>query len=325
MTDGSHTPLLTITRNAVVWDLSLLINQLARFAVPFFFVMSGYFWGMKIKNAISPANISFSMAKRIILIFAVWSIVYMLPYNLSSMAEYGLLGPIKTDYWNLITLIEHPLTLLMQGTKVHLWFLIALLYSLGISYFLVGKKYYKTLIAVSVTLYSIGLLAKAYSDTPFGINTEFNTRNGPFFSTIFFVSGYFLSKCKPNQRWFLIGVAFLVLGWIIHFSELYILWMLYGTTPYQDYLIGTYFMGIGAAVASLSNNVLFRNELLRDVGKFTLGIYAIHFIFVDLLKPIGKLTSSPLWEIGYIFFVLMFSFASVIALSKNKFTRRIVL
>jgi surface polysaccharide O-acyltransferase-like enzyme len=310
--------------NAAVWDLGVLINQSARFAVPFFFVTSGYFWGTKIRQGISPSPVSLSTAKRIFQIFAFWSIVYALPYDLSSVAEYGILGPIKAAYWNLLFLIKHPLILLMQGTKSHLWFLIALLCSLGISNCFVVKKSYKALFLVSVALYSIGLLAKAYADTPFGIRLEFNTRNGPFFSTIFFVSGYFLSQFKPGPGWFLKGVALLAFGWTIHFSELYILGKLYGTNPSQDYLVGTYFMGIGTAVASLSNNAVFSNETLRDIGKFTLGIYAIHLIFVDILSPISKLISSPFWEIGYICFVLMFSVASVTALSKSEVTRRFV-
>jgi surface polysaccharide O-acyltransferase-like enzyme len=311
---------------AAAWKyLSVLIDQLARFAVPFLFVISGYFFGTKIKEGASVASVSIAMAKRIIFLFVVWSIVYAFPYNLSLMAEYGLLGPIKVTYGHLVYLVKHPVTLVMQGTKAHLWFLIALLCSLGITSILLKKKYNKTLIALSVVLYLIGLLAKAYSDTPFGVDMHFNTRNGPFFGTIFFVSGYFLSNLSPNPGWFSKGVMLLGLGWFIHFSEIYLLWRLYGTSPFQDYVIGTYFMGVGAAVVSLSNNTFFRIRALSDVGKFTLGIYAIHFVFVDLLRPIGKLTGSSLWEIGYILIVLLLSVASTWILSKNRITKRIVM
>lgn len=304
--------------------LSVLIDQIARFAVPFFFVISGYFWGIKIKKSASVASASLPMAKKILIILVVWSIVYALPYNLSTMVEYGLLGPIKVAYWNLIYLAKNPVTLVTQGTKVHLWFLIALLCSLGISSIFVDNKHYKTLITLSVALYLIGLIAKAYSNTPFGIHTNFNTRNGPFFGTIFFVSGYFLSNLTPNPGWFSKGLVILGVGWFIHFLELYLLWRLYHVWPHQDYVLGTYFMGLGAAVASLSNNAFFQNIALNDVGKFSLGIYAIHFVFVDLLRPIGKLTSSPLWEIGYIMLVLFFSIASVMVLSRSNITRRFI-
>jgi len=305
--------------------LGVLINQLSRFAVPFFFVISGYFWGTKIKGSVSVASVSISIAKRICLIFAAWSVIYALPYNISSIFEHGLLGSITVAYCNLINLSKDPVTLMMQGTKVHLWFLIALLFSLGISSLLVEKEKQNTLIAISVMLYLIGLLARAYSDTPLGIHINFNTRNGPFFGTIFFVSGYFLANRTPEPGWFSKGVTLLGVGWIFHFSELYVLCKLFGTNPYQDYVIGTYLMGIGAAMVSLSNNALFRNDTLGDVGKLTLGIYGIHFVFVDILRPLDILISAWPWKIGYIVLVLLFSAVSVMILSKSKYTRSIII
>ena len=303
--------------------LSVAIDQLARFAVPLFFVISGYFWGIKIKTApVVPTSVA--MAKRIFYIFMFWSMVYLLPYDLSTIADLGFLGPIKNAYWNLLKLADKPATLLMQGTKVHLWFLIALLCSLGISAFFVEKKRYKTLFAISAALYVIGLVCKAYAGTPLGIHVDFNTRNGPFFGTIFFVSGYALSNLQPNRGWFAKGIALLAIGSLIHFSEVYFLWRIYGTSPYQDYVIGTYFMGVGAAMAALSNAAILKNAALSEIGKFTLGIYAVHLIFVDNLHPIGELTHSPLWAIGYVILVLLLSIATVLLLARTKFGRKFV-
>jgi surface polysaccharide O-acyltransferase-like enzyme len=144
--------------------LSVAIDQLARFAVPLFFVISGSFWGIKIKNGAPIVPTSVAMAKRIFYIFIFWSIVYLLPYDLSTIADHGLLGPIKNAYWNLLKLADKPATVLMQGTKVHLWFLIALLCSVGISAFFVEKKHYKTLFALAIALYVFGLVGKAYAN-----------------------------------------------------------------------------------------------------------------------------------------------------------------
>src|SRR5690606_23960904 len=108
-------------------------------------------------------------------------------------------------------------------------------------------------------------------------------------------------------RWFLKGIALLTFGCLLHFSEVYLLCSVYATNLHQDYVIGTYFMGVGAAIAALSNSTYLKNDILSKVGKFTLGIYVIHLAFVDILRPIGKLTSSWFWEIGYIMLVLFFS------------------
>ena len=304
--------------------LSILLDQLARFAVPFFFIISGFFWGVKVNKSGAITSTSVAMAKRIFYLFIFWCIVYALPYNLNLIAEFGFLGAVKDAYGNLIKLTDEPVALLMQGTKDHLWFLIALLFSLGISAFFVERKRYKTLFIVSAALYAIGLVCKAYVDTPLGIHVNFNTRNGPFFGTIFFVSGYALSNVKPHPDWFAKGMALLVIGSLIHFSEVYFLWRTYGTSPYQDYVIGTYFMGVGAAMAALSNNAILKNKVLSEIGKFTLGIYAVHLIFVDNLHPIGELTHSPLWAIGYVILVLLLSVATVLLFAQTKFGRKFV-
>lgn len=77
-------------------------------------------------------------------------------------------------------------------------------------------------------------------------------------------------------------------------------------------------------MTALSNNRIFKNATLSNISKFTLGIYVVHFIFVDNLRPIKKMTSSPLWEIGYIVLVLYCSIAFVKLLSRSKLTRKLV-
>lgn len=307
--------------------LAVLMDQFSRFAVPFFFVIAGYFWGTKIRSGFSLTSVSASMAKRIGFMFIAWSLIYLLPYDIRSIADYGLLGPIKEAYWHLSSLMHKPVDLVMQGTKDHLWFLNALIWSLGISYFFLKKQHNTMLIFISVVLYLTGILAKAYSNTPLGLHLHFNTRNGPFFGTIFFVSGYFLSRFNPNSGWFKKGMGLFGLGIVVHFSEICLLWKLYKISPYQDYVVGTYFMGVGIAVASLSNIALWENlctPFLTNLSRFTLGIYGVHFIFVDLLRPISQLTAMWLWQIGYVAAVFFLSAVSVMLLSKNKLTRRII-
>ncbi|MHB1678047.1 MAG: acyltransferase [Sulfuriferula sp.] len=304
--------------------LYVFVNQLARFAVPFFFVISGYFWGIKTRHSDSPVSISVSMAKKILTILIAWSIIYILPDNIGTIFELTPLQYAKEIYWNLKSVIDNPVTLAMEGTKVHLWFLVALLYSLGISAVLVQKKRIKTLIVLSVALYLFGLLAKAYSATPIGLYIPFNTRDGPFFGTIFFVSGYLLSSLKPSHEWLALGLSLLVLGYLLHFSEIYFLWKWYGVNPIQDYVIGTYFMGVGAAMASLSNANIFRNNILCKTGQLTLGIYAVHFIFVDSFSPIAQSLGPLFRNLGYPILVLFFSVALAWLLSMGKMTRKLV-
>lgn len=304
--------------------LDVIFNQISRFAVPFFFIISGYFWGSKIRSGSDPISSSIYMSKRILIIFLSWCFIYLLPLNFSSIYEYGLLGPAKVAYWNIRNLAQEPVTLLLQGTKVHLWFLVGMLCALMVSTFFVITKNLRLLVVFSIFLYLFGVLAKSYANTPIGINIDFNTRNGPFFSTLLFVTGYLLSGKKINTKWAFYGCLVFCIGCVVHFVEIYTLWRVFETTPIQDYVIGTYFMGLGVAMAALSNHPILRNKIFSKIGQMTLGIYAVHFIFVDLLRPIDEVSDHILWEVGYVVAVLALSILISLALSKNKITRKIV-
>jgi len=308
------------------YHVYIIIIQFARFAVPFFFVVSGYFWGLKIRGQPTPLIVTKNMAFRIGLIFLAWSFIYLLPFNnISAFFEYGMLGPLKMAYWKLTNLLQEPSNLLFQGTSVHLWFLMGLLYALFISFIFIQRKAEKELLVFASILYIIGVLLKSYADTPLGFHVEFNTRNGPFFSTLLFSSGYFLSQRMPNEKWFIYGIGLFFMGCLIHFVEIYLLMILYGTDLSHDYVFGTYLMGVGAAMLSLSNHKILQIRFFRNTGKMTLGIYAIHVIFVGLLSPVDKITNSPLWEVGFVVVVLVLSILSTHALSKIPILRRIVL
>jgi len=178
--------------------LNLFVDHFSRFAVPFFFSASGYFWGMKIRNGVSVAGASIPMAKRLGAIYAFWCLAYLLPYNITTIPALGLMGPIKLSYWKLLTLAHRPVPILFLGDALQLWFLPALLCSLGIAAFFIARREFKLLAVFSVALFTIGTLAGAYATTPIGLQLligkyAFPTRNGPFFGILFF--GNYILDC----------------------------------------------------------------------------------------------------------------------------------
>ena len=120
--------------------------------------------------------------------------------------------------------------------------------------------------------------------------------------------------------WFLV----FFIGTALHFSEVYTLWKIFKTTPIQDYVIGTYFMGVEVAMIALSNHPGLKSKTLGKIGQMALGIYAIHVIFVDLLRPIDKVTDSIIWEVIYVVVVLLLSIVTSLLLSQNKITKKII-
>ncbi len=314
-----------LTENDIYGYSSLAMNQLSRFAVPFFFVMSGYFWGYKVRNNVAITIVSIKVLKRLFVIFIVWSFIYLLPYNLGAIFEYGLWGPIKVIYWNIEYLRAHPINLLFQGTKGHLWFLVSLMNAVIITSLFLYKKWEKGLIAIALILYMVGLFAKAYVNTPIGIHFDFNTRNGPFFSTIFFVTGYIFSKYKSNTLWFIYGIFLFLGGCVMHFSEIYFICKYYNVIPYQDFCVGTYFMGIGVSLIALSNHPVLNVNMIGRIGQYALGIYVVHFIFIDSLEMISKVLYNPVLKTGYVVLIMFLSLGTVVLMSKNKYLRMIVM
>ncbi len=304
--------------------LNLFINQFARFAVPFFFVVSGYFWGAGIKDEYQLIPNTLKLTKKVFTIFMFWCVIYLPLYD----AELNFQEPLQLlkdlfwgVHWHIKVLLTHPLHFLMEGSKVHLWFLVGLLFSVSISAVFIYHKWLTGLVLSALALYAIGVLAGAYANTPIGLTIGFNTRNGPFFGTLLFVSGYFMSGFKMTTHWLLYGFIIYCIGSLLQLTEIYILWTKFATTPLQDYVFGTYFVGIGVAMMALSNHKALQSQVLSTIGQMTLGIYAIHYMFVDLLKVIDKNMNSPWWEVGYVVIVLVLSILSTLALSKFQFTR----
>ncbi|GAO35237.1 hypothetical protein SCT_0621 [Sulfuricella sp. T08] len=306
-------------------DVATFVNQVARFAVPFFFVISGYFWASKFTDERQLFAPTVKRVKRIAFIFSAWSAIYLLPIDIIDAFAYGPLGPLKTIYWNLANAVNEPLTTILEGTKVHLWFLMGLMCSLIISSAFLRFNLKWCLIAVAATLYSIGLAGKAYADTPIGFHVGFNFRDGPFFSLIFFVTGYLLQRSGPKESWLFKGIFLSVLGVFMHFAELLAIQRFWGTTMNQDYVIGTYFLGVGVALIALSNTKKLHFPTIASVGPLVLGIYASHFAFVAILKPLDReLSGSSIWDVSYVVAVFFLSYFMTFILSKYRLTRRLV-
>jgi surface polysaccharide O-acyltransferase-like enzyme len=300
-------------------DLATILNQLARFAVPYFLLISGYLLGHKAQNGPDILHYVLKLFRRLILALIVWSAIYLLPFDYtshhSSIAA-GIISGGGRGHDEALDLQRKVLIGMFQGTRVHLWFLISLLWCSGITTAFILTGRIRWLVVLSVALYAFGLLAKAYSGTPLGLNIEFDTRNGPFFGLIFFTTGYLLSFRTPNERWLLKGILLLLLGYSLHFIEIGLLHYWFGTSLVQDYVGGTYLIGVGAGMIALSGKRIPGLHIVGPLGQYVFGIYLCHYIFIDLLRGIDPAGASILWQIIHVPLVFFLSLILVIALSR---------
>lgn len=267
------------------------VQILARFAVPFFFITSGFLFFQKIdptQGVKGEANLA-SLKHywlRILRIYMVWSVLY-LPLVFLSWFQGGFDGS---------TLLRFVRDVVFNGTYYHLWFLPALLLAIPLVYVLYTTTKKRILLAVSVVLYLIGMLVNVYGEalltTPifsnvvYGIQAIFTTsRNGLFFGPIFITLGIyvqdFLDKDyrKPAMIAFLMS-ALLFCGeaYLLRYMEL----MHDLTSMYLMVVPCVFFLMIYLVQLQLKERSIYKWLRTMSLLLYVSHIYII-FIFLHVL------------------------------------------
>jgi peptidoglycan/LPS O-acetylase OafA/YrhL len=293
--------------------------------MPFFFAIAGYFWGKKVRSGNELTKVSLGYGRRILRIWAVWSLIYLLvPNDVESFRQCGISALVKVPYWRLRDLIGAPIQSLFVGSALHLWFLMALLWALAICSVVLKYGREKWLIWIGCALSVFGLVAGSWSVAFFGSAIPFQTKNGPFFGTIFFAMGWYLSSDKVVISPKL--VASLLLGGLaMHGLELYLLWSRFGVSPSSHaYVAGTLFWGAGFTLLVMSRPSFGKGTIMAKVGKYTLGIYLVHYVFVQLFAPLFHAYRSRLWDIVVPIVVFLVSLLAAMAIQRNRLLRRVL-
>ncbi|CAN5294492.1 acyltransferase family protein [soil metagenome] len=246
-------------------QVGLLIEQVSHFAVPFFFVGSGYF-AARAPETFRPAFTR--MLKRIGPVFLIWLAIYLIADRVSNRDDPN---PINVIHW-----------LLTGGPGFHLWFFPSLLMSLTLLYAL-RRFSWAPLTVLAVLLYGVGL-ALTYKLSAGGLTApHWNARNGPFASLIFVVAGYYLAKA-PKPPALLIGVGLTVGGLALSLVELQVLRGRADINIHRlDFFLGTVPFGIGCFCLALLLAPSGPSKLLARIGRYGLGLYAMHLLILQAL------------------------------------------
>jgi surface polysaccharide O-acyltransferase-like enzyme len=293
--------------------LKIISNQLSKFAVPFFFTISGYFFYCKSDSG-NLHEATLNTIKRLSLLYFFWCLFYLVPWNGSQF-----LVDFNSRFQN------NPYNTVFEGTQIHLWFLVSLITSVFISYlFMMFNHKYSLylLFTVSLLLFLFGVVAGSWSKTPIGIDINFNTRNGPFFGTLFFVTGMLLSKVQGKSNFLKVGGWLLFMGAFLQILESYFLYKKFNIFfTSSDYVFSTYIFALGFSLVSLSGWSKL-NSKFSTLGKYVLGVYALHFSLVSMMSNFDVLVNNLLWELGYPIGVLITSLFICFYLSKIKIMRQ---
>lgn len=254
------------------------LDLASRWAVPFFFLISGYF----LPVGTGWFKVSRKYFFRLLPVFLFWATVYA-----------AIDG---NPFWFLSELRIIRQTMTNGGTGFHLWFLP----SLGVCLVVAAavRHYFSMnfLLLLSVSLYCFGLIHGSYEvavdDLPFHeVDRSFNPRNGPFMGLIFVSLGIAL-RAKLFEPSIGKGLALIGLGALLSIAEALFLLSFYQVPIFtHNFLIGTVPLGSGVAMLCLSINI--KTPLLasaiRRIGAVSLGIYALHVLVLwevtDLVEP----------------------------------------
>ena len=280
-------------RLGATWSAATLANQLARFAVPMFFVFAGYFWA---RHGDAPAALlagARAMVPRLLARFATWSLIFLIPFESDRILRRFPDGFLRNLRASVDWVASHPGTVLLQGSHGHLWFLIAL--AMAVTLIALVRRWLpmRGVLLLGVGLFVVSLLAGAYRRTPLGLALPFNPRNGPGFAVLPVAIGCWLAGRSPSPWWTRAGLLLVVGGALVAAMELTWLHTHYRTSLAQDLVVGTFVMGVGAALLGLSAPAWLHWPRLATLGPWVLGLYAAHPILAELLAPVTRALASP--------------------------------
>lgn len=278
----------------------------ARWAVPFFFICSGFFLGKKIqKNKGVPLFTIENNLKKLISILIVASIVYM-PINI-------ILNYFYFDISNILT-----------GTFIHLWFVGSLIFGYVFFWYMhkINKANFVPIIAILIIFGA--LFFDSYDNL---IKISLNYELPRFLLCIPLMQlGIFFSKNEKLIRKINVGLLVLTifLGFTIQYFEAYIFKINFGYSLFNhELLIGTIIVAISVFLIAIKIRIK-DNSISRLGLKYSLWIYLYHpFIYVLIDKVNQYLLSIEVFNKiqvinPIICFILTLTFAALL----NKYLKK---
>lgn len=192
----------------------MLTRIIARVAVPFFLMTSGFF--LISRYAYNNSKL-WMFVKKTALIYGAAILIYI-PIN------------IYNDYFSMDNLLPNIIKdIVFDGTLYHLWYLPASIVGATIAWYLVRKFDYRAALIVTGILYFIGLFGDSYYglSEKIGILDGFynlifqifdHTRNGIFFAPIFFVLGGLIADNRRRIE-FIKSICGFSISFVLMFIE----------------------------------------------------------------------------------------------------------
>ena len=243
---------------ATMSDVSMTAGRLSRWAVPLFFMVSGYFLGARIGDL----KVVWRSTKRIAPLFVVWALIYIMVRD--SWPETG-------KQWQDL--------LINGGAGLHLWYLPSLLSCIVAVALLRRWLAWSAVLGLAGAVFVLGLAFGSYSGLLDLGQRVWNPRNGPVFGLLFVALGAWMATAKlPAVKAWQAALAFGVFL-LLDVSER--LWLATTGPTYIDFTVSTLFVGVSAfMLARAWDGRPFARWNLDILGRYSFGMYAVHMLFL---------------------------------------------
>lgn len=315
-------------------DINFAINTFARFAVPFFFVTSGFLFVQKLikiekDKTESVTKAQFSYLKKYVLkltkLYAAWFVFYFLfnlavnfietEKNSAALQDMFMQYIGNFDVWNV----------LYYGSgwpEYHLWFLPALIWAIVLLFVFAKLKRLKVLLIGSLVLNIYGLFGQSYS---FIHETPLDTRDAVFFALFYVTLGGVVARYSATFTALAkkIPTSFYMTSLIclsaIQIVEGYVTLRVYGGNA-ENYYITTIPLLICLFLFVIKHAHIGKNKWVTKIGENAVGIYVSHVFIMKTIRilmqrlDLASVEDTILWNIIFtplVFIVAYFFYAGL--------------
>lgn len=301
------------------------LGNFVHFAVPFFFILSGYFIRHSLGGGKRGLDVVRRYSTRIVPVYIFWMLVYALVPGLGLRTLWaGGLGPLTEHLQKLVLEFkEKPLHFLMTGNTDHLWFLPSLI--IGCYWLVIWKRLKKEswIMPLGAVAYGVFLLTGPYA-AAFGIERWSNQISRGFLTPIGCMSlGYFI-RMKKMQLSIKSALVLVLAGYVLKISERLALLQLVGDPVRQTFMLGTPVMSLGVFFLALASPRFLGLSALSRLGPLTLGVYADHIIIDKKVHQFDFFPHNTWLEFFGPLVIYAGSFAMVYLLARVPFLKRFV-
>ncbi|MFC6716217.1 acyltransferase [Natrialbaceae archaeon GCM10025810] len=274
---------------------NFVIDTTARFAVPFFFLTSGYLFATKLERFDGRAYVE-RYLERVGSIYVAGVVLYA-PIVVLLSAGTAITSGERVQGAVLARVVESvsPIGLLYYGDSVivFLWFLPALAISIALLYAFVALEKTRYVLPIALALHVAGVFGQNPS---LGVHVPLETRDPLFFGFFYTALGFYVRSWEWEPRRDRSGL-YLILTVVFgaaHVAERYVLgYVLTGDSFSHavygpDYSFATVPFATALFLFVLSRPSLGKSSRLPTLGTYAVVIYVVHPLVLYALVGLGE-------------------------------------